>query len=76
MWATIGKVLLDILIYLISDKVLVAGAKKMITKAVSSGVEKVGITNEDAKDLIESIATSTLNTVENVILTQTAEKVL
>lgn len=70
MWATIGKVLLDILIYIISDKVLVQGAKKMLVKAVDSTVENVGIDNEDVKELIHSIATSTLNTVEDVILTR------
>ena len=70
MWSTIGKVLLDILIYIISDKVLVQGAKKMLVKAVDSTVENVGIDNEDVKELIHSIATSTLNTVEDVILTR------
>ena len=64
MWTTIGKIVLDILIYLISDKVLVAGAKKMLLKAVDSGVEKVGITNEDAQEIIHSIAESSLNTIQ------------
>jgi hypothetical protein len=68
MWTTIGKVLLDIIIYLISDKVLVATAKKMIVKAVDSGVEGVGVTNEDAKDLIHSITQSSLNALDEHIL--------
>lgn len=70
MWATISKVLLQLVISIISDKVLVQGAKNMIVKAVDSGVDKVGITDDDAKELIHSIAQSALNTVENVILTQ------
>lgn len=70
MWATIGKILLDILIYMISDKVLVQGAKKMLVKAVDSTVEKVGIDNEDVQELIHTIAESSLNTVQDVLITR------
>lgn len=68
MWLTIGKIVLDILIYLISDKVLVQAAKKMLVKAVDSTVEKVGIDNKDAQDLIHTITSSTLNSIEDTYL--------
>jgi len=63
MWETISKFLIDLITFLVSDKVLVEGAKKMIVKAVDSGVEKVGITDEDAQEIIHSITKSTLNNI-------------
>ncbi len=68
MWATISKILLQIVISIISDKVVVEGAKKLITKAVDSGMEGVGIDNQDAKDIIQKITKSTLNTLEDKYL--------
>lgn len=68
MWTTISKILLQLVMTIISDKVIVDGAKKMITKAVDSGVENVGITNSDAKDIINTITKSTLNTLEDTLL--------
>jgi len=68
MWTTISKVLLQLLISIISDKVMVEGAKKLITKAVNSGVKGVGIDNTDAISIITTITTSTLNTLEDTLL--------
>ncbi len=63
MWAVISKILMNIAIAIISDKLLVDGAKKLIVKAVDSKVNKVGITNEDAKSIIHSITNSGLNSL-------------
>lgn len=68
MWTTISKVLLKIVMFVMSDKALVSGAKEMIGKAVDSTVYKVGITNEDAKDIISSITDSTLNVLDEKIV--------
>lgn len=68
MWSTISKILLQILISIISDKVLVSTAKTMLVKAVDSGVKKVGITDDDVQDIIHSIATSTLNSFDEHIV--------
>lgn len=68
MWTTISKILLQLVITIISDRVLVAGAKKMITKAVDSAVSNVGIDDEDAKVLIHKITTSTLNTLDKTYI--------
>ncbi len=68
MWTIISKVLLQIIISIISDKVLVEGAKKMVVKAVDSKVNKVGVTNDDARDIIHSITESGLNTLTKEII--------
>lgn len=68
MWSTISSILLKIVMSIISDKVLVQGAKTMITKAVDSGVKGVGIDNTDAQDIIHTITQSTLNTLENTFI--------
>lgn len=70
MWAIISKILLNVVIAIVSDKVVVAGAKKMIVKAVDSGVDKVGITNEDAKDIIHSITDSGLNSLSKELVSK------
>jgi len=63
MWSIISKILLNIVVAIVSDKVAIEGAKKLITKAVDSGVDKVGITNDDAKEIIHSITESSLNSL-------------
>jgi len=68
MWTLISKALLQIVMFVMSDKALVSGAKSMISKAVDSTVYKVGITNEDAKDIISSITDSSLNMLDKKIV--------
>ena len=68
MWTMISKLLLQLVMTIISDKVIVNGAKELIVRAVDSGVEGVGITNTDAQDIIASITKSTLNTLEDTLL--------
>lgn len=63
MWTILSKILINIVIAIISDKVLVESSKKMIIKAVDSTTERVGISNEDAKDIIHNIAKSGLNSL-------------
>lgn len=68
MWATISKFILNIVISIISDKVIVEATKKMLVKAVDSKVKNVGITNEDAKDLLHTITESSLNCLGDTII--------
>ena len=68
MWTTISKLLLQLVIAIISDKVIVEGAKSLIVKAVDSGVKGVGINDEDAKQMITNITLSTLNTLEETYI--------
>ena len=63
MWSSLSKVLIDIVIAIISDKVVVEAGKALITRGVDSAVKGVGITDADAQDLIHSIAASTLNSI-------------
>jgi len=70
MWTIVSKILMNILIAVISDKVVVEGAKKMIVKAIDSKVNKVGITNDDAKEIIHSITESGLNSLTKDIVSK------
>jgi len=63
MWTIISEFLVKMVMAIISDKVLVKTAKTMLTKAVDSTVDKVGITDEDAKDIIHNITSSSLNII-------------
>ena len=63
MWAAISKILIQIVISIISDKVVVEASKRLVNRAVDSAVNGVGITDKDAKDLIHSIADSGLNNI-------------
>lgn len=65
MWAMISKILLQIVTSIISEKVLVQGAKLMISKAVDSKAEDIGINDKDARDIISTVTSSTLNTLED-----------
>ncbi len=64
MWAIISQVLMNILIAIVSDKVVVEAGKALIEKGVSSAVKGVGITNRDAQQLIGSITRSALNSYD------------
>ena len=70
MWTVISKLLINIVIAIVSDKVVVDGAKRMIVKAVDSKVDKVGITNEDAKEIIHSITESGLNSLSKAVVSK------
>jgi hypothetical protein len=59
----LSNLLLSIVVSIIKDTDAVKVAKKLIVKAVDSGVEDVGVTNEDAKEIIHSITESGLNTL-------------
>ena len=64
MWAIISKLLLDIVITIVSDKVVVEAGKKLILKGVDSVMDDVGITNKDAIDLAKAITKSGLNNIK------------
>ena len=61
MWSSLSKILIDIVIAIISDKVVVEAGKALITRGVDSAVKGVGITDADATHLIKEITRSTLN---------------
>ena len=61
MWAFVSELLLNIVIAIVSDKVVVEAGKKLIAKGVDSVSEGIGITDDDAKHLVEQITRSTLN---------------
>ena len=65
MWATISRILINIVIAIISDKVVIAAGKKLIVKGVDSAVKGVGIDNGDVKDLLHEITRSALNTYDS-----------
>ena len=67
MWITISQILIKIVMALLSDRVLVEAGKKMLNKAVESAEDSVGIDNEDAREIIESITKSSLNSVDESI---------
>lgn len=67
MWTIISRLLIKLIIKIVTDRVLVESAKSMLEKAVDSGVKKVGITNEDAQHIINTISESTLNTVDEAV---------
>jgi len=68
MWSIISKILINILISIISDKVVIEAGKKLIQKGVNSTVKNVGIDDKDAIDLIEGIIDSSLNHIIDVKL--------
>ena len=68
MWSIISKILINILISIISDKVVIQAGKKLIQKGVNSTVKNVGIDDKDAIDLIEGIIDSSLNHIIDVKL--------
>ena len=57
MWSMIVKILM----YIISDKVVIELGKKLITRGVDSAIKGVGITDKDAQHLVKEITRSTLN---------------
>jgi len=61
MWGIISEILINLVIAIVSDKVVVEAGKKLITKGVDSAVKGVGITDEDAMHLVEQITKSALN---------------
>ena len=61
MWAFVSELILNIVIAIESDKVVVEAGKKLIAKGVDSVSEGIGITDDDAKHLVEQITRSTLN---------------
>ena len=65
MWTTISNILLQLIINIISDKVVMDVAKKLINRAVNSKTKGIGITNNDVQDILTSVAKSTLNTFIN-----------
>ena len=65
MWTIVSKLLIQLVIGIISDKVLVSSASDMLLKAVRS--KTVGIDNKDARNIIDNVAESTLNTLEQSI---------
>ena len=69
-WTYLSRLLIEIVIAIISDKVVVEASKKLIGKAVDSAVDGVGITDSDAKYLIHSIANSGLNTLTKDVVSR------
>ena len=68
MWPIISKILINILISIISDKVVIEAGKKLIKKGVDSTVKNVGIDNKDAVEIIDNIIDSSLNSILEVSL--------
>ena len=61
MWTILSNFLINMVIAIISDKVVVEAGKKLILKGVASATKGVGITDSDTRVLLGAITKSALN---------------
>jgi len=61
MFVFLSNLIINIVIAIISEKVVVDAGKKLLAKGVASATSGIGIDEEDANDIVDIVAKSILN---------------